>query len=568
MPASRRRSIGMVAAALAVLAVLAAAALLAVSWVATANKAKALQAEVAATRTALSAFDTTAATASLQRSSVAAAGFREATEGFAWQVAERTPFIADTARAASAFAVAAEDLAAASLPLVTAVDGQASTIGKVMAVLGRPQQVADVRAAAQRAADGLAGVAPDGLRFGVGESVASAQEALPGLVSTLDGLSSAAGPLGSMLGKGEPATWLVMSQNPAELRGSGGLFNAYLIVTLTDGNLEIVEAGSRKQLDRELPRTEQIPYWGAVDPGTASTWGPVLGEWASFNIPADFPTVARLAAAGMAQRGTPVDGVVAIDPVVIAAILAGTGPVEHKGITIDAANAAGFFTQRIYESFPGFEDAAAKDELAMGLTYATIDAATKRPLDGASLLPALRDALDAGHVKAWSSNEADEGWLMTTPVAGALRQHPDEFAVAFTNATGGKLDPYVTRDVTIDYGSCATDKSVGVTVAMDNQSPTGLPAYVDVTLDQEGQPDPAVPSGFTRTYVTVYGTGTAQDDAAFKTSATLDGTAVDTWFGSTDDRPVWTVPVELQRGESAELAMTFTVTSCPRAEAE
>ena len=60
-------------------------------------------------------------------------------------------------------------------------------------------------------------------------------------------------------------------------------------------------------------------------------WGRDLGEWASFNLSADSPTTAKLAAAGMAKRGTPVDGVIAIDPYLVEALLAGTGPVEHEG---------------------------------------------------------------------------------------------------------------------------------------------------------------------------------------------------------------------------------------------
>ena len=203
----------------------------------------------------------------------------------------------------------------------------------------------------------------------------------------------------------------------------------------------------------------------------------------------------------------------------------------------------------------------------MGLTYATIDAATKRPLDTGSLIPNLTEAIEGGHLKAWSSVEADQAWLMGTPVAGSLDQNPDEMVVGFANGTGGKLDPYVTREVIVDSSTCAVDKGVTVTIRMQNDTPEGLPEYVDVTLDQDGVPDPSVPSGFTRTFVTVYAPGTlAEGDWSGLQTATRDGAPVETNFGGTGDRPIWTIPVELERGEAAELDLTFSVPRCPPTE--
>lgn len=550
--------------ALAVVSLLAAAG----AWLGfgiwtTAGLARDLDSAIASAQDSIGRLDTSAAAADLQRTSEAAARLAEGTQGTAWSLAERLPLIGESARAASTFALAADTLATAALPLFASIDNEASSIGKVMAVLAAEPEVAGLRDAAAQVEQDLAAVSPDGLHFGLAEALTRAQESLPAVVDTLDGVLEAAGPLRSMLGGDKPRTWLVMSQNPAELRGTGGLFNAYLIVTVDDGNLTIVEANSRKVLDTEFPRTEQIPYWGIVGFDTAGTWGPILGEWASFNIPADFPAVARMASAGMAQRGTPVDGVVAIDPTVIAAILAGTGPVEHKGVTISAADAYDFFTARVYEDFPGFADVAAKDQLGMGLTYATIDAATKRPLDARPLLTALGDAVAGGHVRVWSSDTEDEAWLLTTPVSGSFNHDLGQTVVGFANGTGGKLDPYVTRDVVIDASRCESDGVIDVSVSMANDAPENLPQYVDVTLDQDGQPDPSVPSGFTRTYVSVYAPGTTLEDASSLVSATRDGEPFEPSYGSTEGRPTWTTTVELERGQETQLQLQLRSLLCP-----
>ncbi len=535
----------------------------AISLMSTASQGQQLQDDVNAAKASISQLDIPAASADLQAVVASASALDASTDQLAWQIAERLPFIGESARAASEFASAARVLSVAAQPLLSSVEGQETTTGKVIAVISNPEAVEFLRKAAQQASDELADISPDGLKFGLAEAVVDAQSALPNLISALDTVATSTGPLTSMLGADKPTTWLVMAQNPAELRGSGGLFSAYLIVTLKDGQMEIVEAGSRKQLDSEFPRAEQIPYWDAVSPETAGTWGPALGEWASFNIVPDFPTVAKLAAAGMKKRGTPVDGVIAIDPTVTAAILAGTGSVEHKGVTIDAATAEEFFTQGLYEDFPGFDDVRAKDELAMGLTYATIDAALKRPLDASALWNAISTAVEDGHLKAWSSSEGDQEWLETTPVASSFSQHPSDVIVGFLNATGGKLDPYITRDVALDYSRCETDKTVDLTITMENNAPKGLPNYVDVTLDQDGQPDPNRPSGFSRTFVTAYAPGTTLEDSSFLKSATRDGAKADPIFGGTSGRPNWTIPIELNRGDSTDLKYEFVVTSCP-----
>ncbi|MDI1289984.1 MAG: DUF4012 domain-containing protein [bacterium] len=559
---SRKRLFVIVGAVTAVI-VIGLAVWLAVNVLSTARQGQQLQDDVNAAKASISRLDIPAASADLQAVIASSTALDASTDGLAWRLAEQMPFIGDSARAASAFASAARVLSVAAQPLISSVGGQDTTTGKLMAVISNPEAVTFLRTAAQQASDELGDISPDGLNFGLDAAVTDAQASLPGLVSALDEVARSTGPMTSMLGADKPTTWLVMAQNPAELRGSGGLFSAYLLVTLNDGQMEIVEAGSRKGLDGEFPMAEQIPYWEAVSPETAGTWGPALGEWASFNIPPDFPTVAKLAAAGMKKRGTPVDGVIAIDPTVTAAILAGTGSVEHKGMVIDSSTAEEFFTKGLYQDFPGFDDVKAKDELAMGLTYATIDAALKRPLDAPSLWNAMSAAVEGGHLKAWSSNEADQAWLETTPVAAAFSQHPNDVVVGFLNGTGGKLDPYITRDVAIDYSRCESDKTVDLTIAMANEAPKGLPAYVDVTLDQDGVPDSSVPKGFSRTFVTAYAPGTTLEDASFLKAATKDGEKIAPSYGGTSGRPNWTVPVELNRGDSTQIAMTFVVTACP-----
>lgn len=481
------------------------------------------------------------------------------TQAAQWQATRWLPPVAANIDALGALAGSLDGLAQAAGPIAEQADGDAATTDKVMAILtdqGTITSLADAAVQAQ-AALGTAANAKTLLQP-VADAINKAREQVEALKGATVEAARAAPLLADMLGATEPRTWLVMSQNPAELRGSGGLFNAYLILTVKDGKPTIKEAGSRKQLDGEFPRAEQIPYEEALMGQPKTDWGAALGEWASFNIPADFPTVARLAAAGMAKRGTPVDGVIAIDPTVVQAILAGTGPVEHQGITIDSTNAAEFFTKGIYEDFPGFTDVEKKDALAMGLTYATIDASLKRPLDIASLTKAMIDAVGAGHLKAWSATTIEQDWLASTTVGSAFSNQPNEPIVGLVNGTGGKLDAYADITITTDAGSCANDQRVTTTVSLENKAPEDLPPYVDVVLDANGKPIADSPSGRTITYVTVYPTeGWTLDDAM------LNSTSTRPWPGQEAGRDALTIPITLDRGARADITLTFKATKCP-----
>jgi hypothetical protein len=384
--------------------------------------------------------------------------------------------------------------------------------------------------------------------FGLGDKVAMLQEQLPELARQARSASEATSHLSGMVGSGGPRTWLVMLQNPAEARGSGGLFSAYALVQVQDGKWTIVEASSRKDTLDEV----DIPFEKVLADRPSTLWDDNLRHWASFNLSVDFPLNAELAAAGMAARGTPVDGVIAIDPEVIAALLAGTGPVEHQGVTIDSANAEGFFLRDIYSRFSDFPDVPAKDRLTMGLLFATVSALQDRPLDLASLVSALVPVIEQGHVKVWSANPAEERWLASTGIGGEVPSGRGPIvAVALNNSAGGKIDAYI--DTQIDYviDSCSPDadgfEPASVTVTLTNTAPDGLPDYVDFRLD-----DPSGPAGSTSMIVTVLGpVGSREVQVA------LDGAPTPFAVRRERGKPAWSASVAIGQGDSPVIDFRF-----------
>ena len=472
------------------------------------------------------------------------------TETWQWSVLEHTPGLQTTARAVPVLTATVQSLVDAVQPIADAADAAPSTLALVEQLPQLQPAVEELQQVSRHATQDLQGIETTDLQFGLADQIASAAEVTQGIDDATTSALEAWPSLSGLLGFDQPRTYLVMLQNPAEARGSGGLFSAFMRVTFDQGAPTIEEGATRKAID-----DTRIPVPDDIDPGEKAMWGDYLTKWASFNTSPDFPTTASLARAGMNARGTPVDGVIAIDPYAVEALLAGTGPVEHKGVTIDASMAADFFTQDIYTDYPAFADVEAKDELALGLLFATVDSALKRPLDVKALADRIPAAIDEGHIRAWAPDPDEQAWLDEIGVAHQMASaDPQTPFIVLNNATGGKIDAYVNTAVRQQNDTCvyADGEFEGwtqstISVSLTNYAPPDLPPYVDVRLDDED-----APKGSTKILVTVFGPpGVIDEDV---TSA---GEWADYTSGQAYGRPYWLSSLELKRGESKDMTITY-----------
>ena len=122
------------------------------------------------------------------------------------------------------------------------------------------------------------------------------------------------------------------------------------------------------------------------------------------------------------------------------------------------------------------------------------------------------------------------------------------------DSASGKLDAYVTRDVEYDPGVCLIEEGdlagwtrTDYTVTLTNRAPTGLPDYVDLRLDRPGAPE-----GSTKLLVTVLGPAQAVEEAV-----STNGQLADYVSGHVHDRPYWLGEVELARGQTSDLTVTW-----------
>ena len=153
------------------------------------------------------------------------------------------------------------------------------------------------------------------------------QDQLDALAATARGGATVARLVPPMLGQDGPRKYLLVVQNNAEIRSTGGLPGSLQILNADNGKLTLGEQRSVDDFDvltqPALPLTEE----------EKALYGDNLGEnIRDTNLTPDFPRAAALMSALHTRSfGSDVDGIIAIDPVVLASVLRATGPVTVAG---------------------------------------------------------------------------------------------------------------------------------------------------------------------------------------------------------------------------------------------
>jgi hypothetical protein len=364
--------------------------------------------------------------------------------------------------------------------------------------------------------------------------------------------------LPGMLGSVEPRNYLVLIQNNAELRSTGGLAGALAVVRIDHGKVELTGQATATELGRFAPR---IP----VDPEQERIFSTRLGTQISgVNLTPDFPTTAQTAKVMWETRyGTVIDGVVAIDPIVLSHILAVSGPLPvpsatdptasgNLPATLTAENVVQTLLSDVYMSI---DDNRTQDQFFASAAQQIFEALAAGKAPGVQLVQALAQSSEENRLHVWSQREAEQTILKSTGLGGSISSGPDvgknSFGAYFNDGTGAKMDYHVKRTVQLvqectgdDYGQVKVRITSTNNVAAD--AATSLPVYVT------GGGLSGVPAGTVRTNVIAYGPVEANVE-----TAEVDGKKVGFAANRHGNRPVGTVTVTLAPGQSNTVEITF-----------
>lgn len=470
-----------------------------------------------------------------------------------WAFSAHVPLLGRDFRAARRVVRAAQVLGDDTAPAAVRVLDLARTQhvvrdGQVnLALLGRLEgDVTTARRAADRA---RALLATDDHPL-LGRVRAKVNQAREEVVGLDDALASAATTLDlapSLLGAHGPRRYLVLVQNNAEARATGGLVGAYAVVAADKGKLHLERTGSDNDLRSAYQPVVEIPGASPVWVQEGSTTA-----WYDINLTPHFPDVGTSAAAlWAAQTGEKVDGVLALDPLVLADLMKAGGAVTlSDGTRVDADNVVDYTLVRQYARYADFGQQLTRKRVQAELARAVFHEVLTGH-DPVATVRAMARAASSGHLFFWSAHPDVQAKVTGGLVGGALPSTDTPFLEVVTQNYGGnKLDAYVRRTVAVRRVRGALE----VTVTLRNVAPPGLPPYVTVRADH---PDPPVPVGQAKIGFSVLGalSSTISD-------VRVDGRPVpDVAFDKDHGHPFALFPLELP--PRSTVTVTFRVTEPP-----
>jgi hypothetical protein len=506
-----------------------------------------------------------AATVNEVRNHTAAA--KKAVDDPLWTLASALPGLGPNFSAVAEVARSADDVAAIGLaPLVdvyATLDWNKVLPSRAGTDLGALQaaspSVTSAATAVRLSAARLNAVDESKLLPQVAEPLSRARAQLNEVTGTLDSAASAAEILPGMLGAEIPRSYLLMIQNNAELRASGGIPGALAVLNLEKGKLTLTGQGSAGALGTMTP---VLP----VDAEQQQIYTGRLGKYMQdVNLTPDFPSAAGVAQA-MWERGTGqrVDGVLSIDPIALAYVLDATGPVEMLDPNIAAmATASGLprvltgsnvVQTLLSDVYAKIEQPQLQDAYFAGVAKEIFAALSNSKNDSKGLISGITRATEERRISVWSSNSEEQSVIAAYPLGGSVAGPsvlPSQFGVYFNDGTGAKMDYYVKRTVQL-VKHCPRDgyEETTVRISATNTAPqdaaTVLPEYVT------GGGTFGVPPGSVQTNIVAYGPVQANIE-----TATLDGRRTDFAPYLHSNRPVGVLAIRLAPGESKTVAYTF-----------
>jgi hypothetical protein len=296
--------------------------------------------------------------------------------------------------------------------------------------------------------------------------------------------------LPAFLGQDGPKQYFFATQNPAELRGTGGFIGAYAILTIDGGRFQFSNFGAVGDLPSFPDGTVQAP-----NADFARNYGQFGGAdfVPNINLTPDFPSVAvAIERFYTRATGTSLDGVIAADPFALASLLRVTGPVETAGIKVDAANVVDYTTNRAYSQF---SDATARKLILGEVAKAVFDRFTQGVGSPATATHELGQSAADGHLLLYSNDTDLEGGFLRTSAGGALVPSKetgatDVLAMIQNNTAGNKTDFYLRRSLaySVQLGGSGS-ASAQLAVSLANGAPiSGQPAEVIGPIGPDFQP--------------------------------------------------------------------------------
>lgn len=429
--------------------------------------------------------DREAAATTLDRLRSDAAEARADTHGPHWWLAARMPVVGASVKAVQTVTEVVDGLATGALPELA--DATAVLDPAVLSPQEGRIELAPFIEIAPRVTAADDEVREAAIRLGAADSdrvlpeVRGPLTELRGMVDDLAMTTATASRavqlLPSMLGAYGERRYVLVAQNPAEARATGGILGAWISLTASDGSITLGEQFGAGPFSTEEPVVELTAEETDLFTERLAVFG------ANPSMTPDFPRTAEIVSAmWTGARGEHVDGVVSVDPVVLQRVLGVTGPVElADGRRLDGDNAARVLLNEVYVELFRAEEQDAVFADAARAAFTRLLAGGGNP---AALLPALASSADEGRLMLWSSDPREQSLLSGTVLSGELLGEVDgapELGVYLNDASATKMSYYLDTAVTVERTSCLSDGARALTLTLDiaSTAPEEVSSYPD-----------------------------------------------------------------------------------------
>jgi hypothetical protein len=336
-------------------------------------------------------------------------------------------------------------------------------------------------------------------------------------ISSVDQLAALLPVATEILGGNGPRTYLIEQVTPAELRAGGGFIGSVSVITADLGQVKLTMGGGIETWEYPRPNKYQSGY--VVPPGPLQSFiGDSSFGLADSNFYPDFRTSAGWAETfAQSEMHIKPDGVIAIDPDVVAALLNVTGPLKVPGynVTVDA----GTFTDWLFQQQYALKNVTStKKAIFSAIASELIPRVTSLPPSRwPDLMTQLNNMASQRHIQVYFNNAAAEKVMDQYGWSGALnpRQTSDLVYEVESNFGATKANHFVSRSYTLDLSASSGLLHHVMTIAIKNAEPAGYEGgnnyngyfrlYVpaDATslhrllpLTQQGLPDNTVPKEY------------------------------------------------------------------------
>jgi UDP-GlcNAc:undecaprenyl-phosphate GlcNAc-1-phosphate transferase len=410
-------------------------------------------------------------------------------------LARFVPFVGEQVRATDALANAGVDLSSGTLKLMDAVQNVAfppNTSVQLDQALPNATYLSSVMNSGVRslvaAVNDVASLNGYRLVGTLGRARGRLAAKLPPIearvIAAYRGLNASVG----FLGGDGPSSWLFLSQNPEEVRPTGGFIGTYGVIQASGGHVELgqirpIDEWFKSHPSAAIPEEQAPTVFQVADS---------VQNLSDVNSSPDFPSDARLALRLWKEGGgVPVEGVISVTPEFLVRLLGvlGSVPLPSYNETLTSSTLLPDL-----ESYFPFNNGSTEEADAFGAaaSQAVMQALLHAPAsEWSGLVQAMINGFDSGEAMAYSANPSverpltDYGWDDALPGYTGDFYADSEFE--FVEENGSSLHRVFDHDVVLHSdgsGTASTEMTVEDT-APPAPNNTGSTGYV-VAYGPEG----------------------------------------------------------------------------------